>query len=527
MAFRQSREEQRKKQYKSGIDPNQFKTKRTETGVSVRKQKRTEQLQKRRLQIAPPESSYNPPPAAPLPDVSKIPQLVEEMRSNNLDKIYGAVVLLRKLLSLEVNPPIDQVIAAQAVPDFINILDKATEPKLQFEAAWALTNIASGTSAQTRTLIQHNAVQVFINQLVNNSDITVKEQAVWALGNIAGDSAECRDFVLARNVLQLLLNFTKEDVKTSLRRNVVWAISNLCRGKPAPAFNSVKDAIPYLALLIQSPDTLVVTDACWALSYLSDGDNDKIRALLNQGLCAPVVNLLSHELSTVQTPALRVIGNIVTGDDLQTQAAITAGCLPALKSMLDKAESKKSIKREVCWTLSNITAGTTYQIQSVIDAGIVESLIWHMIHSDFDIAKEAAWAIANATSSGEPRQIHYLVQQGCLKPLCELVRQRDVKVVAVSLEGLENILLKGEDLRKQTADQRNPYADIIEKCEGHTWIQSLRNHPNPSLREKANNLLVSHFDLDEGADQNIAPNLSSDKNSFTFGAGGFGAVSFN
>lgn len=43
-------------------------------------------------------------------------------------------------------------------------------------------------------------------------------------------------------------------------------------------FLQVKAALPALARLIHSQDEEVLTDACWALSYLSDGTNDKIQA---------------------------------------------------------------------------------------------------------------------------------------------------------------------------------------------------------------------------------------------------------
>lgn len=59
------------------------------------------------------------------------------------------------------------------------------------------------------------------------------------------------------------------------------------------------------------------------------------------------------------------------------------------------------------------------------------------------LMQEAAWAISNATSGGKPEQIKYLVQQGCIPPLCDLLEVHDAKIVTVALEGLENILKVG------------------------------------------------------------------------------------
>jgi hypothetical protein len=108
--------------------------------------------------------------------------------------LLGNVKDLRRLLSVERNPPVDLIINAGALPYFVAFLTNNEYPMLQFEAAWALTNIAS-TSRTKDVANCENAVPWLVKLLYSPSG-NVREQAIWCIGNIAGESVAFRDAIL-------------------------------------------------------------------------------------------------------------------------------------------------------------------------------------------------------------------------------------------------------------------------------------------------------------------------------------------
>lgn len=254
-----------------------------------------------------------------------------------------------------------------------------------------------------------------------------------------------------------------------------------------------------LTQLLYTSDEDVLTDALWAMSYMSDGSNTKIQAVVESGICRRLIELLMHRSTVVQTPALRCVGNIVTGDDVQTQVIINCGALPALLSLLSSV--KESIRKEACWTISNITAGNTQQIEAVIDANLIPPLIQLLQHGDFKTKKEACWAISNATSGGvqRPQHIRYLVQQGCIKPLCDLLECMDNRIIVVAMEGIENILKVGDLDKGRTGV--NQYAIFVEECGGLDKIQQLQVHDNAEIYRKSYAIIDRYWSEEEEAPQ--------------------------
>lgn len=71
--------------------------------------------------------------------------------------------------------------------------------------------------------------------------------------------------------------------------------------------------------LAQHDDLEVKVDACWALSFLADGPQNQIQAVIESGIIPYLVPQLQNTEPKIVMPALRTLGNIVTGSDAQTQ----------------------------------------------------------------------------------------------------------------------------------------------------------------------------------------------------------------
>mmetsp|Transcript_142 Transcript_142/g.283 ORF Transcript_142/g.283 Transcript_142/m.283 type:complete len:519 (+) Transcript_142:127-1683(+) len=501
--------EARKKDFKKGINAGDSRRRRGETSISLRKAKREEGLAKRRninINNFVSTDKSDEVQAKKKYTVADIPALKAGLSSNDVSMLIESTRGFRRILSVESNPPVEDVLASGVLTILVGFLGRNDSAELQFEAAWALTNIAS--TDRTSVVVENGACP-FLIQLLTHSSADLREQCAWCLGNIAGDNTDFRDLILKNGGLPPLLMNIVQPASVSMLRNATWALSNFCRGKPQPDLHLIEPAINVLAELLKNQDQETVVDACWALSYLSDGDDARIQTVVDSGVIPTLVNLFANPSSSVITPSLRTLGNIVTGNDVQTQAVIDANILAHSPTLL--RHPKKTIRKETCWMLSNIAAGTPPQISSLMNAPqVIPNAIQQLSCGEWDVRKEACWIISNVATGGAWEHVQQLVEQGCMKPVCDLLDVSDSKIILVALEAIEAMMKMGEKYNAH-------YEVIVDEAEGIEKIEQLQEHEVEEVYNKSVHILEEFFAADEDEDENLAPNAVENCTSFSFG----------
>ena len=91
---------------------------------------------------------------------------------------------------------------------------------------------------------------------------------------------------------------------------------------------------------------------------------------------------LTDKDDSLSLPALRVVGNLLTGSNEVVDILIDNQVIPSLAKLLD--HSKQSVRKETCWAVSNILAGETHQIEQILsynDQEIIGKLV-RMVYGD-------------------------------------------------------------------------------------------------------------------------------------------------
>ncbi|XP_030344951.1 importin subunit alpha-6 isoform X8 [Strigops habroptila] len=386
----------RMKSYKNNaLNPQEMRRRREEEGIQLRKQKREEQLFKRRNVSLPGNEESMVESPIQDPDVSSTVPIPEE-----------EVITVDMVQMIFSDDPDQQLTATQK---FRKLLSKV----------WALGNIA-GDNAECRDFVLNCGILPPLLELLTNSNrLTTTRNAVWALSNLCRGKNPPPDFSKVApclNVLSRLLFSSDPDVLA----DACWALSYLSDG-PNDKIQAVIDSgvCRRLVELLMHNDYKVVSPALRAVGNIVTGDDIQTQVILNCSALPCLLHLLSSPKESIRKEACWTVSNITAGNRAQIQAVIDANIFPILIEILQKAEFRT--RKEAAWAITNATSGgTPEQIRYLVALGCTKPLCDLLTVMDSKIVQVALNGLENILRLGEQES----KQNGMgVNPYCALIEE--------------------------------------------------------------------------------------------------------
>lgn len=464
--------------------------------------------------------------------VNELRRMVETiMTEGNAGVQLRALAELRRSLAASVNPPIQEALEAGAAAALPRCLAAEVPAAAALEAAWVLTTLASGSSAETAALLSSGAGEALLAALQHpalEERADLCDQILWALANIAADSdLRMRDHLLAAGAVNMLgYLFSRMPSfswsitsRTQVLRTKTWLLSSLCRGSPAPPPEEVECLFDYFVqVLLGTDDARMLADAMWGLCYLVGGAADEAETIarfdriLGAGY-SPAAVPLEHPViekvvscigragdcqNPLPVPALQLISSMLRLSHAQyVDTALAAGALPALTAVLLDACAPEALRRDAAWALANVAAGTAAQTKALLDVPEAWSALCTGMEqaSSKLIRRECAWAVANVTKRAYGERPGQPDPREVLQLLTRVLKQDsfDAALSRALLDAAEVALRCGEELAQETGGRESALAALAEDAGLVEELEGLKHGSEASVSRKAAHLLETYF----------------------------------
>ncbi|EPB78027.1 hypothetical protein ANCCEY_02876 [Ancylostoma ceylanicum] len=292
---------------------------------------------------------------------------------------------------------------ARLVELLLSIISNDTHPSdTRVNAAWAITNMACMSETINHLIVDKGGIEVLMSGVISGTG-EFRIQCIWAMGNIAADCGsckeKCRNTGLVTTIEMLVRSlFTlskKYDVWMELAKDCLWSLASIAddmhqgtqqilgRGQRSPF-----SLHPKKASTVESTGTkwsmtkqAGVSETIFgnvlpqkrrkrrssvdlmALAFVATGEDFStgiwIDVVLNEpGLIDLAFEILDSQYVDLHHGALRILGNIITGNDMQTAAVVAH---PRFYDILCRSisyQSRSDVRREAAWMCSNIAASS-------------------------------------------------------------------------------------------------------------------------------------------------------------------------
>ncbi|XP_077995455.1 uncharacterized protein LOC144448946 [Glandiceps talaboti] len=471
----------RKAKFKHGArgDASKLKGRRRVKQSEMRKQRREKVLAAKRMRY---DSHVTEEQEDEFTEEQMV-ELAKEFQKSNPDRLEQ-LKKLRKMFAQN-SALIDTFLGVENAMDRLVGILSGNDEDLQRQAAWCITNMA-GSAEHEHTMKTLKMAAPYLITFLSGQNTKLQDQSAWALGNMAGDSDEARDTLMSQGILQPVVKLLQSSTP-SVVQSAAFALSNLARGQGADTSAMLEaGVVPHLLshMEVKEDNMAVLTEVAWVLTYLAaklEHEDELVSAGTIPKLVQAVVTLSNQKPHHVQsiTPLLRCLGNMCSGPDEYIVKTTEDGTLlPALERFLD-SEEHRHVKKETLWVISNVT-GVESVCQTLIDMGLPQKMI-QLLHSTFDIKKEAALCLCNLAHHGE-KYCEGLIKQEVFPHVIAMLKSHDPEMVMEALWFSEMLLR-----------MTNAGSEVFKEHEGVDSLEALEYHSDSNIQQAAHELLEMYF----------------------------------
>eukprot|EP01065_Artemidia_motanka_P027961 TRINITY_DN3315_c0_g2_i1.p1 TRINITY_DN3315_c0_g2~~TRINITY_DN3315_c0_g2_i1.p1 ORF type:complete len:822 (+),score=220.39 TRINITY_DN3315_c0_g2_i1:71-2467(+) len=357
-----------------------------------------------------------------------------------------------------------EIVAAGALPKLLHIIDNpSSTDDVLAEVCWAVTKVAAkepeavlnaGLAESVTRLLAEDVPQKLREKATAVIAVILAAEEVGDVRAIAGqgiDAIDARDEYVRVGVLDAILVLAEERAKKKdalpVLRVCAWAIAGILYGKPPPDVLVQRSTVPTLCGLLKDCDDVEVQEAALrGLDRVGGGNAINARCLLDAGAVPLAIPFVRSSFSLAST-AVRVIGSVARGPTCRH--VVRAGALPALKAVVEDAESSWDLVGTAAWVVSNVAAGDAEMRAAVLDAGLVQSCVDLLVRPEVpeDVREDAGWVLLNvqedtSTAAAVGEQGGHL---GCFSALCSPEQYKhSIKEYRWMASGFRDVLDAGQ-----------------------------------------------------------------------------------
>jgi hypothetical protein len=209
--------------------------------------------------------------------------------------------------------------------------------------------------------------------------------------------------------------------------------------------------------------------------YCRDCSPDKIDNCIELDIAPQLAALIV----VANESALKLIGNLVAGEEHHVDVLVEAGVIDALAAVLtsNRAQSAPStfVESSACFALSNVAAGTDEHTAAVINcAGLIASVTNVLAISNSSKSKEEALhALLALAESEDETGMNLLIEANLVQVLCN-----EETMSEISLETLKALLDWGAT---KTLD---PVLPLLKDCNGLDAVRKAVSGEHGELAEE-------------------------------------------